>query len=190
MIKARTIILVAPSGTGKTTIAQRLFQDFPQLKFSVSATTRSPREGERDGVDYFFLTPSEFQSRIEEGDFVEWEEFYGGSRYGTLASELVKNTEKGYFTLLDVEVKGAVRLKQIFGQQCLALFLRPPSLEILEERLRKRNTDSEESLKLRLERAEEELSYADHFDQTIVNDTLEVAYQEVKEAVQTFMNTF
>ena len=190
MIKARTIILVAPSGTGKTTIAQRLFQDFPQLKFSVSATTRSPREGEREGVDYFFLPPSEFQSKIEEGDFVEWEEFYGGSRYGTLASELVKNTEKGYFTLLDVEVKGAVRLKQMFGQQCLALFLRPPSLEILEERLRKRNTDSEESLKLRLDRAEEELSYADHFDQTIVNDTLEVAYQEVKEAVQTFMNTF
>ena len=190
MIKARTIILVAPSGTGKTTIAHRLFQDFPQLKFSVSATTRAARKGEQDGVDYYFLTPAQFQAKIDEDDFVEWEEFYGGSRYGTLASELVKNTEKGYFTLLDVEVKGAVRLKQMFGQQCLALFLRPPSLEILEERLRKRNTDSEDSLKLRLKRAEEELSYAEYFDQTIVNDHLEMAYQEVKEAVQTFMNTF
>ncbi|MEL0010713.1 MAG: guanylate kinase, partial [Bacteroidota bacterium] len=113
MIKARTIILVAPSGTGKTTIAHRLFQDFPQIKFSVSATTRAARKGEQDGVDYYFLTPAQFQAKIDEDDFVEWEEFYGGSRYGTLASELVKNTEKGYFTLLDVEVKGAVRLNQM-----------------------------------------------------------------------------
>ena len=185
-----TILLAAPSGTGKSTMAKRLFNDFPQIKFSVSATTRAPRKGESHGVDYYFLSKDSFQQKIDDGDFIEWEEFYGGTRYGTLRSELVKNTEKGYFTLLDVEVKGAVRLKQMFGHQCLALFLRPPSLEILEERLRKRNTDSEESLKLRLERAEEELSYADHFDQTIVNDTLEVAYQEVKEAVQTFMNTF
>ena len=184
-----TILLAAPSGTGKSTMAKRLFDDFPQLKFSVSATTRAPRKGESHGVDYYFLSMESFQQKIDDGDFIEWEEFYGGTRYGTLRSELVKNTEKGYFTLLDVDVKGAVRLKSLFDEHCLALFLRPPSLETLEERLRNRNTDSETSLKLRLERAEEELGYAGQFDHIITNDDLERAYSELKETVQTFMNS-
>ena len=184
-----TILLAAPSGTGKSTMAKRLFNDFPQLKFSVSATTRAPRKGETHGVDYYFLSMYSFQQKIDDGDFIEWEEFYGGTRYGTLRSELVKNTEKGYFTLLDVDVKGAVRLKSLFDEHCLALFLRPPSLETLEERLRNRNTDSETSLKLRLERAEEELGYSGQFDHIITNDDLEIAYSELKETVQTFMNS-
>ena len=100
-----TILLAAPSGTGKSTMAKRLFNDFPQIKFSVSATTRAPRKGESHGVDYYFLSKDSFQQKIDDGDFIEWEEFYGGTRYGTLRSELVKNTEKGYFTLLDVDVK-------------------------------------------------------------------------------------
>jgi guanylate kinase len=184
------ILLAAPSGTGKSTMAKRLFEDFPNLIFSISATTRPPREGESHGVDYYFLNMDEFQQKIDDKDFLEWEEFYGGTRYGTLRSELVKNTEKGYFTLLDVDVKGAVRIKSLFNERCLALYLRPPSLEILEERLRNRNTESESSLKLRIDRAEEELRYASHFDNIITNDDLEKAYSELKDVVQTFMNSY
>tara|TARA_B100000989_G_C19532276_1_gene470772 strand:+ start:1644 stop:2213 length:570 start_codon:yes stop_codon:yes gene_type:complete len=184
------ILLAAPSGTGKSTIAKRLFEDFPNLKFSISATTRAPRKGESHGADYYYLSMDEFQQKIDNGDFIEWEEFYGGTRYGTLRSELVKNTEKGYFTLLDVDVKGAVRIKTLFNERCLALFLQPPSLEILEKRLRNRNTESESSLKLRRERADEELKYAGHFDAIITNDNLEKAYSELKNVVQTFLNLY
>ncbi len=183
------ILLAAPSGTGKSTMAKRLSEDFPNLKFSISATTRLPRKGELHGVDYYFLNIDEFQQKIDEEDFLEWEEFYGGTRYGTLRSELVKNTEKGYFTLLDVDVKGAVRIKSLFNECCLALFLRPPSLEILEERLKNRNTESESSLKLRIQRAEAELKYASHFDNIITNDNLDKAYSELKNIVQIFMNS-
>ncbi len=184
------ILLAAPSGTGKSTMAKRLLEDFPNLKFSISATTRSPRNCESHKTDYYYLSMDEFQQKIDDGDFIEWEEFYGGTRYGTLRSELVKNTEKGYFNLLDVDVKGAVRIKSLFNERCLALFLRPKSLEILEERLRNRNTESESSLKLRIERAEEELGYAIHFDNIITNDNLDKAYSELKDVVQTFINSY
>ena len=182
------ILLAAPSGTGKSTMAKRLFEDFPNLIFSISATTRPPREGESHGVDYYFLNMDEFQQKIDDKDFLEWGILWWYS-LRNIAFRTCKNTEKGYFTLLDVDVKGAVRIKSLFNERCLAL-LRPPSLEILEERLRNRNTESESSLKLRIDRAEEELRYASHFDNIITNDDLEKAYSELKDVVQTFMNSY
>jgi guanylate kinase len=189
MKKGKIIILVAPSGGGKSTIAKRLFNDFEALKFSVSATTRTPREGEKDGVHYFYLTPEKFQERIDAADFLEWEEFYGGNRYGTLRSEVDKKLNSGYFILLDIEVKGAVNVKKIYGDQSLGIFIKPPSFEVLEQRLRERGTETEESLNLRLERADEELTYADQFDRIVINDDLETAYNEVKQAVEEFMKS-
>ena len=189
MKKGKVLILVAPSGGGKSTIAKRLFQDFPELKFSVSATTRNPREGEENGTHYHFLSPEEFQHRIDSDDFLEWEEFYGGSRYGTLRSEVDKILNSGYFILLDIEIKGALNVKQIYGNESLSLFIQPPSFEVLEQRLRERGTETEETLALRLERAKEELETADKFDRIIINDDLETAYNEVKSIVSNFMNS-
>jgi guanylate kinase len=186
--KGKVIILVAPSGSGKSTLARMLFEDFEDLKFSVSATTRPPREGEQNGTHYHFLTDKEFDEKIDSGDFLEWEEFYGGKKYGTLRSEVDKKLNSGYFVLLDIEVKGAVNVKNIYGDECLSLFIKPPSIEILKQRLTDRGTEDNETLSLRLERAKEELTYADRFDQVIINDDLETAYVEVKNAVVKFMN--
>lgn len=188
-MKGKLIILVAPSGAGKTTLAKRLFRDFEELKFSVSATTRSPRKGEENGKHYHFLTDKEFQDKINENDFLEWEEFYGGKRYGTLRSEVDKRLKLGYFILLDVEVKGAVNINEIYGDECLSIFVQPPSLDVLKHRLITRGTENEKTLAFRLERAEEELTYADRFDRVIINDDLESAYAQIKQAVLEFMNS-
>ena len=187
--KGKLIILVAPSGSGKTTIAKRLFEDFDRLKFSVSATTRKPREGEEHGKHYFYLTPEEFQKKINQNDFLEWEEFYGGQRYGTLQSEVDKKLKSGYFVLLDVEVKGAVNINELYGEECLSIFIKPLSINTLKQRLIDRGTENEETLNLRIERAQEELTYADRFDRIIINDDLETAYAQVKEVVTEFMNS-
>jgi guanylate kinase len=133
-LKTRKIfILTAPSGGGKTTIAHRLLREFPKLVFSVSATTRAQREGETDGKDYYFLTRAEFDRRIEAGAFIEWEEFYGGSRYGTLKDHIDNHLKKGYFVLFDVEVNGAKSLKQYFGDSAVSIFISPPSREELAQ---------------------------------------------------------
>tara|TARA_R110000868_G_scaffold37111_15_gene131682 strand:+ start:10257 stop:10829 length:573 start_codon:yes stop_codon:yes gene_type:complete len=187
--KGKVIILAAPSGGGKSTLAKKLFSEFEELKFSVSATTRSPRNGEENGVHYHFLTTTEFQQKIDEKDFLEWEEFYNGTRYGTLRSEVDKKLKTGYFILLDIDVKGAVNVKQIYGEDCLSLFIQPPSIAVLKQRLEARGTENEETLALRLERANEELEYADQFDHVIINDELEVAYSQLKEVVTKFMNS-
>lgn len=185
--QGKLIILVAPSGSGKTTIAHRLLRDFPKIKFSVSATTRSPRKGEEYGKDYFFLSRKEFDKKIKENGFLEWEEFYNGSRYGTLRSEVDKLIESGYFPLLDIEVKGALNVKRIYGAESVSIFIQPPSIEELKARLINRGTEDNASLETRLERAEKELRYANEFDYVVTNDDLEIAYKQVATIVNCFI---
>lgn len=185
--RGNIIILVAPSGSGKSTMARKLLNDFDNIRFSVSATTRPPRAGEQDGVDYYFLTREEFQTKIEKGDFLEWEEFYNGNRYGTLRSDVEKQLHSGYSVLLDIEVLGASNIKRIYKDEALAIFIKPPSLEVLRERLIKRGTETEKTLKERLKRAKKESEYENSFDIVVVNDDLETAYQEIHDAVADFI---
>lgn len=185
--EGKLIILVAPSGSGKTTIAHRLLKEYPKVKFSVSATTRRPREGEKHGEDYFFLSREIFDTKIEKGQFLEWEEFYNGTRYGTLRSEVDKLMESGYFPLLDIEVKGALNVKKQYGPRSVSIFIQPPSVEELKRRLIKRGTEDDASLETRLERAKKELTYADKFDYVVINDDLETAYNEVASIINSFI---
>ena len=185
--RGKVIILVAPSGAGKTTLARRLLNDFPNMKFSVSATTRPPRSHEIHGKDYFFISPEEFDNAVSSNEFLEWEEFYGGKRYGSLVGEVEKELKKGYFILFDIEVKGAMNIKSRYGEEALAIFIKPPSDKILIERLKNRGTESQESLQLRLERARMELTYADKFDHVLVNDDLDRCYEQLSTLVSSFM---
>lgn len=168
-------------------MAKRLLNDFSDIKFSVSATTRQPRKGETNGVDYHYLTRSQFLKKVEQGRFLEWEEFYNGTMYGTLKADVESELDKGYFVMLDVDVLGALNVKKMYGDEALSIFISPPSLSVLEERLRNRGTESEKSLEVRLERANKELGYADRFDINIINDKIETAYSEIKQAVQSFI---
>jgi guanylate kinase len=179
----KVIILVAPSGAGKTTLAHKLLEDYPDIRFSVSATTRPPREGEIEGQDYHFLSDEEFKQRIENDEFLEWE-FYSGNRYGTLRSEVDKLVGSGYFPLLDIEVKGALNVKKIYGSDALSIFIQPPSMDVLQERLSKRGSETDNTIQRRLKRAEMEMQYVDHFDYSVINDDLEAAYAEIKEIVE------
>ena len=183
----KLIVIVAPSGAGKTTLARKLVSEFDQIRFSVSATTRPPRSYERDGIDYFFLSPEQFQLKIDEGDFLEWEEVFNNYRYGTLKSVIEKQIKDGYFPLLDVEVNGALNIKNQFGDRCISFFIRPPSLEILRDRLTSRGTETEHSVTYRLERAKNELELADRFDHIVVNDHLDRAYEEIKSILTPFV---
>lgn len=184
----KVVVLSAPSGSGKTTIAQRLLQLEPALRFSTSATTRQPRETERDGEDYHFMSPAQFRRHIEAGEFVEWEEVYPGVLYGTLRSE-IERVAAGGAALLDVDVKGALNVKRQFADQALTVFVRPPSLGILAERLQLRQTETSHSLAERLERARVEMEYADAFDVVVHNDDLERAVAETAAAVREFLTT-
>ena len=183
----KIVALTAPSGAGKTTIARRLTQALPETRFSISATTRAPRTGERDGVDYFFLTEDEFRRRVEEDDFVEFES-YAGHLYGTLRSEIERIAAEG-IALLDIDVRGALNVKRLYGDEALTLFIKPPSLGVLAERLRNRRTESEDALATRLERAEMEMAYAPDFDAVVVNDDLETAVAETVERVRAFLDS-
>lgn len=180
------IVIVAPSGTGKTTIANMLLEDIERVKFSTSATTRKPRKGEKNGREYYFLSEPEFNEIVENGGFLEWEN-YSGNRYGTLQSEVDKHVDSGYFPLLDIEVKGALNVKEIYGDDCVSIFIKPPSLDELKRRLIGRSSETEETLESRLEIAKQELKYAERFDYVVVNDDLQKAYNQVKEIINRFI---
>ena len=187
----KLIVLTAPSGAGKTTIARRVMSVVPGLRFSVSATTRSPRAGETDGVDYHFLDLVTFDERLAAGHFIEHEEVYPGRFYGTLAPELERlaRAEDTRAVVLDVDVKGAVHVKQLYGDQALTLFIQPPSLEALAARLRTRGTESDEQIATRLDRAEMEMASAPLFDHVVVNADLDVAVAETIALVTSFLDS-
>ncbi len=185
-MQGKLIIFSAPSGSGKTTIVRHLLGRYPRLAFSISATSREPRKNEKDGVDYYFLSVDEFKKRIEEGKFLEWEEVYPGQYYGTLRSEVEQLRKAGRHVVFDIDVAGGVRLKQEFGNDALAIFVQPPSPEIMEKRLRKRGTDSEEQLQKRLGKAREELSYADRFDHVLINDRLPETLLKAEQLIEDF----
>ena len=181
------VVVSAPSGAGKTTIVKHLLATFPQLGFSVSATSRKIREGEMDGREYYFMSPDDFRIMIEKGKLLEWQEVYPGSYYGTQVSEVKRITSIGQFPVFDVDVVGGLNIKKMYGAQALAIFIRPPSYEILESRLRARATDSEESLQKRLDKVKWELSFEKDFDKVIVNDKLENALHEAEKMVKDFL---
>jgi guanylate kinase len=186
--KGKIIIVSAPSGTGKSSIISKII-DNPELAlgFSVSATSRSPRGEERDGREYYFLTPDEFSRRVEAGEFVEWEEVYKGTCYGTLLSEVERVTGEGRNLIMDIDVKGALNVKKRFGDEAVSIFIMPPSLEELERRLRGRQTDSEEAISRRLGKAGYEMTFASEFDERVVNDNLSRAASEVEEIIMNFV---
>jgi len=184
----KAVIFSAPSGAGKTTIVHRLIDAGLPLGFSISATSRKPREGEKNGVDYFFFSVEEFKKKVSDEDFLEWEEVYDGLFYGTLKSEVERVWNNGNAIIFDVDVKGGVHLKKIFGTNALSVFIQPPTFEILEERLRCRHTESEEAIQKRLNRARYELSFAPQFDRVIINDQLDTAVCEAAAKVSDFLS--
>ena len=187
MQQGKLIIFSAPSGSGKTTIVKRLLSTFPQFEFSISATSRQPRGEERDGVDYFFLTQEEFKQKVAEDAFVEWEEVYNGTCYGTLRSEMERIWAKGNVIIFDVDVLGGINLKRIFGQRACSIFIKAPSVEALRERLIGRGTDLMETIEKRVAKAEFELSKACEFDFTVVNDSLDEAVARTENIIKDFL---
>lgn len=185
---SKLLIFTAPSGAGKTTITRHLLEKFNFLAFSVSATTRAPREHEKEGRDYYFMSPEEFKQLIKKKAFVEWEEVYEDQFYGTLKKEVTRLWKLGKHILFDVDVKGAKKIKKVYGDQALAVFINPPSEEVLVERLKKRKTEDEKSLKKRIKKATKELKYVNKFDAILVNDVLETALKEAEEVVSAFIN--
>lgn len=169
-------------------MTRRLLKDFEHLRFSVSATTRPPRKDEVHGKHYYFINKDDFRKKINSGDFLEWEEFYNGTMYGTLRETIENDIKKGYFTLLDVDVLGALNVKSIFGNSVKTIFLAPPSLNVLKQRLISRGSETKESLKLRLDRAREEMTYKNKFDSVVVNEDLDEAYNELKSIIITFLD--
>ncbi len=187
MKEGKIIIFSAPSGSGKSTIVNYLLQRDLHLDFSISATSRAPRGSEKNGVEYYFLTPDEFRKRIENDEFVEYEEVYKDCFYGTLRSELDRIWSASNHIVFDVDVVGGVNLKKIFGAQALSIFIQPPSLEELRRRLVGRATDSAEKIEQRLAKAEKELTFAGQFDKVVLNDNLEQAESEVERIVRQFI---
>lgn len=183
----KVIIFSAPSGSGKSTLINHLMAQGLNLTFSISATSRPPRGTERNGVEYFFLSPEEFRHRIDAGDFLEYEEVYAGRFYGTLKEQVERQLADGQNVVFDVDVKGGCRIKSFFGQRALSVFIQPPSIDALRRRLEGRGTDSPEVIAQRIERAAYELSFAPQYDVVVVNDDLLRAQAETKAVVELFL---
>ncbi|NTV82948.1 MAG: guanylate kinase [Bacteroidales bacterium] len=188
-VKGKFIIVSAPSGAGKTSIVRRLMEAGLGLEFSVSAASRKPRAGESDGKDYYFISADEFRNKIINEELLEWQEVYKDQYYGTLKSEVQRIWDKGHHVLFDVDVQGGMNLKAMYPEISLSLFIMPPSPEELEKRLRLRSTENEESLKKRLDKAGQEISFAKQFDRIIINDKLEDAVQQSITAVSQFLKS-
>jgi guanylate kinase len=187
-MSGKLFIFSAPSGSGKTTIVRHLLEQNFNLEFSVSATSRASRGNEVHGKDYYFLSPEEFKQKIENDEFLEWEEVYEGCFYGTLKSEVERIRNKGNNVIFDVDVVGGVNIKKFYADDALAVFIQPPSIEELERRLRGRNTDSDEVIAKRVEKFKFELDFANQFDKVIINDKLEDAFAEAEKTLSNFIN--
>ncbi|MDH4058949.1 MAG: guanylate kinase [Cyclobacteriaceae bacterium] len=183
----KALILSAPSGSGKTTIVKHLLENNKDLGFSISASTRDRRgRAEQNGKDYYFLTPEEFKKKIDNDEFIEWEEVYAGNFYGTLKTEIERIWKEGRNVIFDVDVKGGINLKKYFGDKALAVFVKVPSIEVLKERLQERGTETEESLSRRLFKAKFEMSFADKFDVVLVNENLDTSLNEAQRLYDQF----
>ena len=183
----KIIIITAPSGAGKTSITHHLLSKIPQLSFSISAATRKPRKGEVSGKDYYFMSVDDFNGKIKSGDFLEWEMVYEGKYYGTLRSEIDRLWGLGKYPLLDIDVKGAIHVKEQYRGDCLTIFIEPPSVRELARRLASRGTESEEMLQTRIAKAEYELSFSDQFDKVVVNADLQEACADAEKLVTKFL---
>lgn len=189
MAHGKIVIITAPSGSGKTTLVKRLLAACPQLAFSISACTRTPREGEVNGKDYHFFTEAEFKALIDEDAFVEWEMVYAGKYYGTLKTEVDRIWHEGRAPLVDIDVEGAMAVQTKYPENSLSIFIKAPSLEALRERLIKRGTETPETLEERVQKASHELSFATYFDRIIINDDLDTAAGELIEVVTNFLHS-
>lgn len=187
-MSGKVIIVSAPSGAGKTSIVKHVLNYLPDLRFSTSATTRAMRDGEVNGKDYHFLSVEDFKKGIARDEFLEWEEVYDNQFYGTLKSEVERIWNEGKTVIFDVDVKGGLNIKNYFGDKALAIFVEPPTVQELENRLRKRGTETDESLRRRVSKAEYELTFAPRFDKIILNDDLDVARKEMMQTIQEFLD--
>lgn len=191
MNKGKLIIVSAPSGSGKSTIVKWLMEEHPELRlyFSVSCTSRPPRGTEQNGVEYFFLTPEEFRRRIEQDEFLEYEEVYENRFYGTLKAQVERQREQAQNVVFDVDVKGGINIKRHYGHEALSLFIQPPSIDELRRRLESRATDTPEAIEERLAKAAYEMTFAPQFDRIVVNDNLDVAKAEMLQIVSDFLSS-
>ncbi|WP_068595750.1 guanylate kinase [Vaginella massiliensis] len=189
MNRGKLIVFSAPSGAGKTTLVKHALEIFKQdLAFSISCTTRQMREGETHGKDYYFLDLEDFKQKIEQNEFIEWEEVYTNNFYGTLKSEVDRLMDEGKSVIFDIDVEGGLNIKKLYGKDCLTVFVHPPSINSLKERLRARNTETEEKLKQRLEKADLEIATAPKFDVVLWNDDLDKAKNETVSIIRNFLN--
>ncbi len=186
-MKGKLIIFSAPSGAGKTTIVKHLLQQNFNLEFSISATSRTPRNTETQGKDYYFISQEDFDKKVETNEFLEWEEVYKGTCYGTLKAEVERIRDLGKNVIFDVDVVGGLNIKKFYGTEALAVFVQPPSVEELRIRLKKRSTETEEKIQMRIAKAEQELSFASHFDVIITNDKLDKAFSDAENIVSAFL---
>lgn len=186
----KVIVITAPSGAGKTSLVKKLLSQSDNLAFSISCTTREKRDGETHEKDYYFLTNEQFKAKVAADEFVEHEEVYPGKFYGTLKSEVERNWANRKIVVFDIDVKGALNIKKLYGNDCLTIFIMPPSEEALEERLKNRATENPKTLKERLKRSKEELTYADKFDKVIVNRDFDTAYMRVKNAITSYLGKY